>query len=147
VTEVLLPFPRLLQRYVCLKDAPSAERLRQAETVTAGQLAEEFKESAVAHGRLPAINEPFLPTSRARDGAKSTEAERRTFGWSMAVKRTLPHVVVAGAPDLNFRYVEREIIPTRTAHRPVYENGPPATKCASISCSRTCRRVDRSSPS
>ena len=120
---VVLPFPRLVKRYVCLKDKPSAERLQQAETVTAAELAEEFAESVAAHASLPPTDEPFFPADPERDGPKSDEAEGRTFGWSMAIKRTLPHIVVTGAPELNFRYAEREIIPTRTQHRPTYEEG------------------------
>ena len=120
---VVLPFPRLVERYVDLKGKPSAERLKQAETVMAAELAEEFAESVAAHASFAHVDEPFFPADPERDGSKSNEAEARTFGWSMAVKRALPHVVVTGAPELNFRYVEREIIPTRTQHRPTYEEG------------------------
>jgi hypothetical protein len=120
---VVLPFPRLIKRYVELKDAPSAERLRQADTVTAAELAEEFAESVAAHAGFAHIDEPFFPTDPERDDPKSDGAEARTFGWSMAIKRTLPHIAVTGAPELNFRYVGREIIPTRTQHRPTYEEG------------------------
>jgi hypothetical protein len=123
VKPVVLPFPRLVERYTDLKDKQSAERLMQAETVTADELAEEFAESVAAHAGFAHIDEPFFPANPERDGPKSKAAKARTFGWSMAVKCTLPHVVVTGAPELNFRYVEREIIPTRTQHRPTYEEG------------------------
>ena len=120
---VLLPFPRLVERYVELKDKPSAERLHEAETVTAADLAEEFAESVAAHASFAHIDEPFFPGASHRDGPKSNDADARTFGWSMAIKRTPPPIVVAGAPELNFRYAEREIIPTRTQHRPTCEEG------------------------
>jgi hypothetical protein len=123
MTPVTLPFPALVKRYTDLKDLPSAKRLLEAETVTAAQLAEEFTESVAAHAGFDHVSEPFYPDDTHRDTSKkSDEAEKRTFGWSMALKRTT-QVAVVGAPDLNFRYIDREIIPTRTQHRPTYEEG------------------------
>lgn len=40
-------------------------------------------------------------------------------------------------PELNFRYVEREIIPTRTQHRPTYEEGIAGSRYVWTLCSRT----------
>jgi hypothetical protein len=123
MTPVTLPFPALVKRYTDLKDLPSAARLQQAETITAAELAQEFVESVAAHASFDHVSEPFYPADRHRDTSKkSDKAEKRTFGWSMAVKHT-QHVAVAGAPDLNFTYIDREIIPTRTQHRPTYEDG------------------------
>ncbi len=123
MSSVVLPFPALLRRYRDLKDRPSELRLIEARTVTAEELALEFQASVAAHEMLPPIEEPFFPANPDRDGPKSAKAKRRTFGWAMAIKATVPGVVVSEAPELGFCYVEREIIPTRTSHRPTYEPG------------------------
>lgn len=111
------------------------------------ELAEEFAESVAAHASFAHIDEPFFPAGPERDGSKSTDADARTFGWSMAVKGALPHVVVTGAPELNFRYVEREIIPTRTQHRPTTRQVSRGSRCVWTSCSRMYLQGPRSSAS
>jgi hypothetical protein len=110
-TRSEIPYPRLTQRYVKLKDRASAERLEQATQVTTPQLVEEFLESAEAFSTF-STDDPFFPESRT-DDHKNHKSDNRTFGWAMAMKAT-GRVPVTGDDELTFRYAEREIIPTRT---------------------------------
>jgi hypothetical protein len=111
-----IPYPRLTRRYVGLKDRSSEQRLQQANATTATELVEEFLESARAFSQfstegLTADGE-FFPATRTDDG-KDPKSDSRTFGWAMAMKG-MEAVPVTGGNDLEFRYVAREIIPTRT---------------------------------
>lgn len=111
-----IPYPWLTRRYVELKDRRSKQRLQQANDASATELAEEFLESVEAFSQfitdgLTADGE-FFPATRT-DGRKHPKSDARTFGWAMAMKGVAT-TLVAGDPDLEFRYVEREIIPTRT---------------------------------
>ena len=111
-----IAYPRLTRRYVELKDRPSEARLRAAQTTTAAQLRTEFLESVQAFSQFNTEGltdgGEFFPASRTDDG-KNLKSDTRTFGWAMTLK-AMKSVPVAGSNDLAFRYVEREIIPTRT---------------------------------
>lgn len=110
-----IPYPALTQRYVDLKDRPSAERLASARTTTAAELAAEFLDAAAALERFDVEGDGrdtrFYPPTRT-DGPKHAKSHTRTYGWAMAIKGT-GVVEVDGARELDFRYVAREIIPTR----------------------------------
>jgi hypothetical protein len=109
-----IPTPALTSRYLNLKDLPSAARLRQAEAAEADDLAAEFKAAVADFQEFSALptrtfydQDPDL-----RDQNKSAKSDTRTYGWGMAMKKGA--VSVDGDPDLNFAYLDREIVPTRT---------------------------------
>ena len=111
-----IPYPPLTRRYVELKDWASQERLRQANEITAAVLVEEFLGSveAFSHFNTEGLtdDDEFFPTSRTDEG-KNPDSDAHTYGWAMVMKG-MGTVRVDGGDDLAFRYVEREIIPTRT---------------------------------
>lgn len=115
-----IPYPRLTQRYVELKDRTSADRLQEATKVSAHELVDEFLESAAAFSTFETAD-PFFPADRT-DEDKNPKSDNRTFGWAMAMK-AMPIVPVIGDDDLTFRYIEREIIPTRTKPGRAFEGG------------------------
>jgi hypothetical protein len=96
-----------------LKELSSAERLRQAEEVSAAELADEFNQSVVDFAGFFTEQPFFEDPSDIRDAGKNPKSDRRTYGWAMSMKAQ-DRVRVEGAPKLDFVYVEREIIPTRT---------------------------------
>lgn len=139
-----IPYPALTQRYVDLKDRPSAERLASARTTTAAELAAEFLDAAAALERFDVEGDGrdtrFYPPTRT-DGPKHAKSHTRTYGWAMAIKGT-GVVEVDGARELDFRYVAREIIPTRKP--PLFgpdvgeswQGAPPATRSTIASAAR-----------
>lgn len=108
-----IPYTALTSRYVKLKDRPSAERLREAENVSASELAEEFAASAEAFEAFRTHQAFFDQDPDTRDADKDPRSDARTYGWAMAMKRQ-DSIGVNGDRELDFAYVEREIIPTRT---------------------------------
>lgn len=119
MTDPSIPYPALTKRYITLHRRSSVKRLRAAEETTAEEVAEEFVQSVHAFERFQ-VDDPFFPEIAGRDDGKRKESERRTYGWAMAMKRT-PVIKVDGDAELDFRYVEREIVPTRTEHRREFE--------------------------
>jgi hypothetical protein len=114
------PYTELTRRYVDLKALSSAERLKKAESTDPGELAREFAQSVSAFQGF-STDQPFFPENPDRDLNKSPEAASRGYGWAMAIKRQ-QLVEVERDPELNFRYVEREIVPTRTQRRTQFED-------------------------
>lgn len=119
MTESPIPYPALTRRFVELDGRHSADRLTAARTTTADELAAEFDASTGVFESF-VVEEPFFPDDGHRDGAKNPKSVRRTFGWAMPMKGT-PTIEVDGDRTLDFRYVEREVIPTRTEHRRAFE--------------------------
>jgi len=107
-----IPFTPLARRYVTLKDRPSAERLEEAKATTAAELAREFEASVAAFAQF-LTKQPFFERDPARDEGKDAKSDARTYGWAMALKDQ-ERVDADGDDELAFRYVEREIVPTRT---------------------------------
>lgn len=107
------PYPSLTARYAALTKKTSAERLAEAKSLLPGdKLANEFNKAVEAFESF-ATGDPFFPHNSDRDKDKNPKSDARTYGWAMKMKAQ-DEVEVDGDPDLNFRYVEREIIPTRT---------------------------------
>lgn len=119
MTESPIPYPALTRRFVELDGQHSAERLTAARSTTVDELAAEFDASTRAFETF-VVEEPFFPENEHRDGVKNPKSDARTFGWAMAMKGTRT-IEVDGDHTLDFRYVEREIIPTRTEHRRAFE--------------------------
>jgi hypothetical protein len=108
-----LPYPLLTARYAALAKKASDERLAEAKGLLSGdRLADEFNEAAKAFGSFM-TEQPFFPGNPERDEDKDPESNARTYGWAMEMKAQ-DEIPVEGGPGLNFRYVEREIVPTRT---------------------------------
>ena len=121
MTESPIPYPALTRRFVELNAKHSADRLAAARETTADELATAFDASARAFEAF-VVEEPFFPDNPHRDCPKNPKSAGRTFGWAMAMKtKRTPTIEVDGDSTLNFRYVEREIIPTRTEHRRAFE--------------------------
>ena len=114
-----IPYPALTRRFVELDRKSSAQRLAAARATPADELAAEFDASVHAFETFD-NEEPFFPANENRDGVKNPKSDTRTYGWAMAMKRT-PTIEVEGDRTLDFRYVEREVIPTRTEHRRPFE--------------------------
>jgi hypothetical protein len=114
------PYTELTRRYVQLKALPSAERLKEAKSTDPSELARAFAQSVSAFQGF-STGDRFFPKNPDRDLDKSPEAASRGYGWAMAMKAQ-QLVEVDGDPELNFRYVEREIVPTRTQHRTQFED-------------------------
>lgn len=112
VEPQLIPVTPLTNRYVELKDQPSAERLNQAFGITAAQLADEFADSVAAFDSF-STSQPFFDPDPDRDEGKNPKSDARTYGWAMAIKKQ-GRVDVEGEDELAFTYVEREVVPTRT---------------------------------
>lgn len=108
-----LPYPSLVARYASLAKRPSSERLAEAENLLSGaELASEFNEAAEEYESFE-TSQPFFPCDPERDEGKDPQSDARTYGWAMRMKAQ-DEVEVDGDRSLNFHYVEREIVPTRT---------------------------------
>lgn len=107
-----IPYPRLTARYAALAKKYSAARLAEAEGASALDLAAEFNEAGEAFESF-ATRQSFFPDNPRRDKEKSEKSDARTYGWAMKMK-AVEQVEVAGDLSLSFRYVEREVVPTRT---------------------------------
>lgn len=108
-----LPYPLLTARYAALTKKTSNERLAEAKGLLSGdRLADEFNEATKAFESF-ITKQPFFPGNPERDKGKDPKSDTRTYGWAMEMKAQ-DEIHVDGDPGLNFRYVEREIIPTRT---------------------------------
>lgn len=113
MTPEQIPITDLTRRYLKLKTQPSALRLAEAEAMTAGQLAQEFNDSAAAFREL-SFGQWFYDTDPAtRDADKDEKSSARTYGWAMDIERSRT-VTVDGGTELDFAYLDREIVPTRT---------------------------------
>src|SRR5262249_1126663 len=112
--EQAIPTPELTSRYLKLKDLPSAERLNQAEDMHADVLAAEFNAAVDDFRDFSALPTKtfYDQDSESRDLNKSRKSDTRTYGWGMAMKKAT--VRVDGNRELDFAYVDREIVPTRT---------------------------------
>lgn len=113
MSDYLIPVPALTRRYLRLKGLPSAERLNEAKRTSVAELADEFAQSAATFAAFPAEQDFYGARS---DEGKNPKSATRTYGWAMAMKGA-GDIAVDGAPELTFRYVDRELIPTRTRPR------------------------------
>jgi hypothetical protein len=108
----------LTRHYLRTKERASAARLAEAKEMEPEQLEHEFNESATRFGSFTAEGQGFYEADpRVRDVDKNQKSDARTYGWAMAMIKA--PVKVEGAPDLDFAYLDREIVPTRT--RPARE--------------------------
>lgn len=113
--EPLVPYPELTRRYIALKSKDSKPRLEVAKSTSSDEIAAEFIASVKAFEAF-STQDAFFDDRDDRDQGQDDKSGARTYGWAMAMKNTQV-IEVDGAPELNFRYVEREISPTRTERR------------------------------
>ena len=122
---MIIPFTRLRERYIGLKRLNTAEQLAAAQAATAKELAAEFGASLQAF-QAYRNNEPFFETARnplcAVEGLAGLQ---RTEEFAAALKAQ-GGGSVEGAADLDFRYLERELVPARTTGAARYSNGEDA---------------------
>jgi hypothetical protein len=109
-----IPVTTLTRHYLALKESPSAKRLEEARSMSAVELAREFNESAEAFRGFTADGQRFYDDDPdRRDADKNEKSNARTYGWAMDMHGT-GRVAVDGGAELDFVYLDREIVPTRT---------------------------------
>jgi hypothetical protein len=113
------PTPKLTRRYLELKDRQSADRLFDAEEISAHVLAAEFNAAVTEFRDFSALpTRTFYDQDpEGRDLEKDPKSDSRTYGWGMAMKRGVV-VIVDGDPGLSFAYVDvrsSPLGPNRTA--------------------------------
>lgn len=124
---MIIPFTKLRQRYDKLKGLSTAEQLDLARGAIARELAADFGASVQAFEPY-ANSEPFYEAARKPLCAVETLfAIKRTEEFA-AVLKAQGGGRVEGAPELGFRYVERELVPARTTEPARYSNGEEARR-------------------
>ena len=98
------------------------EQLKRARGCTARDLAADFAASVSAF-QAYSNNEPFFDTARKPLCAAASIHEIKRTEQFAAVLKGQGRGTVRGEPSLDFRYVERELVPARTTAAAQYSNG------------------------
>ena len=110
------------QRFMELQLLNTDEQLKRARNWKARDLADDFSASVKAF-QTYSNKEPFFDTARKPlCPVESIKEIRRTEQFA-AVLKAQSRGSVQGEPELDFRYVERELVPARTTATAQYSNG------------------------
>jgi hypothetical protein len=131
----VIPQTPMRHLYGLLSDFSSSECHLALATEAArvpARLAARFAKSVMRFSVYENEDEPFVPEGDQRQGpANADELNAITSTDSLTVffvQRNNGVGVVEDYNELNFNFVEREVIPTRTTGNAVYEDGTPAQR-------------------
>ncbi len=113
-----IPFTKMRKRYRDLQGLNTAKQLAAAQAALAADIAGDF---AASVGAFEAYHnpEPFHPSTRK---PLNTAVDiTRTEHFAAKLKEQT-HGHVQGDPSLDFRYIERELVPARTTSLAKYSN-------------------------
>lgn len=117
-----IPYTPIVALYKKLKDCPQRVRLDRADALASDpkDLIDSFAVSIKAFRRYSNNGEPFYPTERAEYTGKAGLGSTRELA---ALLDTGPKVhKVASGQDLDFRYVDRELVLARTTGGARYDD-------------------------
>jgi len=110
------------QRFMELQLLNTDEQLQRARSCTARDLAADFAASISAF-QAYSNNEPFFDGARKPLCPVASIHEIKRTEQFAAILKAQGRGSVRGEPNLDFRYVERELVPARTTAAAEYSNG------------------------
>jgi hypothetical protein len=118
-SSLTIPFTKMRKRYWDLQGLNTAEQLKEAQAALAADIAEDFAKSVEA---FEAYKNPEPFYSNQRPPLKTPADITRTEHFAAVLKKQTC-CQVQDDPSLGFQYVERELVPARTARLSRYSNG------------------------
>lgn len=118
-SSLMIPFTKMRERYRDLQRLNIAQQLEKAQAALAADIAEDFAKSVEA---FEAYKNPEPFYSIERPPLKTPADITRTEHFAAVLKKQTC-CQVQDDPSLDFRYIERELVPARTTCIAKYSNG------------------------